>query len=153
MDEHTLSHVDGSGKLQMVDVSAKEPTRRVARARCLVVTAETAAALDAIQPSRLAGIQAAKQTASLIPLCHPLGLDNIQVDVAAHPRGLEVHAAVTTVARTGVEIEALTACAYCALSLLDALEAGGAPSRIAELAVLSKTGGKSDWGQDATRAS
>ena len=157
VSQENLSHVDGAGKLKMVDVSRKDPTRRVARAMCLVITSTTLDALvaqaadpDVIQSARLSGIQAAKQTSNLIPLCHPMGLDNIGVEVLNHERGLEVRSSVTTVSRTGVEMEALVACAFCALSLLDSLVGLDRNSRLAELTVLAKSGGKSDWGREVS---
>jgi cyclic pyranopterin phosphate synthase len=155
MSEQSLSHVDADGKLRMVDVSAKSLTRRTARASCVVVTSidlthlgATALGLDVIQSARLKGIQAAKITANLIPLCHPLGLDDIHLDVLPHARGVEVRSTVSTVARTGVEMEALVACTYCALSLLDSLLSHDSTSRCIDLAILTKTGGKSDWGRE-----
>jgi cyclic pyranopterin phosphate synthase len=153
MDEKTFSHVDGDGKLKMVDVTQKEPSRRVAEARCVVVsdldlTMIGAGGLsgDVIVLSRLAGIQGAKSTANLIPLCHPLSLHDVAVDVVAHPRGLEVRSRVATVERTGVEMEALSACCIGALSLLNVLLAHDAHARIEDAAVTSKSGGTSgDW--------
>ena len=157
MTEERLSHVDGTGRLQMVDVSSKDATVRTASARCVVLTQVAtgsiparADGLDAVQAARLAGIQAAKATSTLIPLCHPLGLDDVQVDVVAIGRGLEVRSSVTTVGRTGVEMEALTACAVCAVSLLASVATLDADARVAELAVAAKTGGKSDWVDAAT---
>jgi len=155
MTSDSLSHVDGSGRLQMVDVSAKSPTRRVARASCVIVTAlaldelrSASTAPDVVQSARLSGIQGAKASSSLIPLCHPLVLDDVQVDVTAHARGLEVTSSVTTVSRTGVEMEALTACVLCALSLIDSIGELAPGARMADLALLSKSGGKSDWGRE-----
>ena len=111
-----LSHVDSSGKLRMVDVSRKRATRRSAQASCEVLTdAEIPSpgtathALDVLHAARIAGIQAAKQTANLIPLCHPLSLDDIQVDITRNSRGVSIQSMVVTVHHTGVEMEALTA--------------------------------------------
>ncbi|HEY5303386.1 MAG TPA: cyclic pyranopterin monophosphate synthase MoaC [Acidimicrobiales bacterium] len=153
MDEKTLSHVDGDGKLQMVDVTRKEPSRRVAEARCLVASGldltsmgEAGLSGDVVVLARLAGIQGAKNTANLIPLCHPLALHDVAVEVVAHPRGLEVRSRVVTVERTGVEMEALSACCVAALSLLNVLLAHDAHARIDDAAVTSKSGGTSgDW--------
>ena len=121
MVKKQLSHVDSSGKLRMVDVSSKRATRRSAQASCVVVTqAEIPApgtathALDVLHAARIAGIQAAKQTANLIPLCHPLSLDDIQVDITPNPNGVSIESSVVTVHHTGVEMEALTACAVAA---------------------------------------
>src|ERR1700731_4872717 len=98
VSEQFLSHVDGDGSLQMVDVANKAPSRRVAAAHCVVATtlevkslAPSPSGLDPLVASRLAGIQAAKNTAQLIPLCHPLVLHDIQVEVSEHPRGVEVN--------------------------------------------------------------
>jgi cyclic pyranopterin phosphate synthase len=153
--DETLSHVDDSGRLQMVDVSHKPTTIRTARAGCIVATSialdelgTTPSGLDAIQSARLSGIQAAKDTSRLIPLCHPLELTDVKVDVAAGANGLMVESSVTTIGRTGVEMEALTACAVCAVSLLDSIHAVGGEATVTSLQVLSKTGGKSDWGRD-----
>jgi cyclic pyranopterin monophosphate synthase len=156
MADESFSHVDASGRLQMVDVSDKVPSRRTAQAECLIVTSVDVAGLDArtlgldhIQTARLAGIQAAKLTAQLVPLCHPIGLDHIHVDVLAHERGFTVRSTVSTIARTGVEMEALCACAFGALSLLDSIIPHDRTARASGLEVLSKTGGKSDWGREA----
>jgi cyclic pyranopterin phosphate synthase len=139
----------------MVDVANKAPSRRVAAAHCVVATtlevtsiAASRRGLDPLVASRLAGIQAAKNTAQLIPLCHPLVLQDIQVEVSAHPRGVEVHSRIVTIERTGVEMEALTACSFAALTLLNALLSLDPHARIEDVAVLSKSGGTSgDWGQ------
>lgn len=153
MNEKSFSHVDGDGKLKMVDVTRKEPSRRVAEARCVVasrldLTTMGAGGLngDVVVLARLAGIQGAKNTANLIPLCHPLALHDVAVDVVAHPRGLEVHSRVVTVERTGVEMEALSACCVAALSLLNVLLTHDENARIEDAAVTSKSGGTSgDW--------
>jgi cyclic pyranopterin phosphate synthase len=151
VDKDPLSHVDGTGKLRMVDVSAKESTVRIARARCEVVTSpgssDRGGDIDnaQVQSARLTGIQAAKWTAHIIPLCHPLVLDNVQVDITATETGWELTSAVTTIGRTGVEMEALTACAYGAVSLIGALGASGRKARVTDLMVTSKIGGKRDW--------
>ena len=155
MVKKQLSHVDSSGKLRMVDVSAKRASRRSAQARCVVITeAEIPApgtathALDVLHAARIAGIQAAKQTANLIPLCHPLSLDDIQVDIAQNPNGVSIESMVVTVHNTGVEMEALTACAVAALSVVCSLHDIDPSARIENLVLLRKTGGKSgDWGR------
>ncbi|HQU00308.1 MAG TPA: cyclic pyranopterin monophosphate synthase MoaC [Acidimicrobiales bacterium] len=150
-----FTHVDKAGKLRMVDVSKKRATRRSAEASCYVRTTVDLAALprdehgvEPVHAARLAGVQAAKQTSSLIPLCHPLSLDDIQVDVTTSERGLEVASSVVTVHHTGVEMEALTACMVAALSLVSALKKSDPGASIEDLALLRKSGGRSgDWGR------
>lgn len=156
--EEPFTHLDGSGKLRMVDVSRKRRTRRTARARCNVTTSAALSDLDAgaseieaVHAARLAGILAAKQTAALIPLCHPLDLHDIQVNITTTPDGFTVESEVLTIHHTGVEMEALTACAVAALSLVSALLPVDAFARIEDLALLRKTGGRSgDWGREVT---
>jgi cyclic pyranopterin monophosphate synthase len=156
MTEQEFSHLDPGGRLRMVDVSTKESTRRVALASCLVTTGADPRATprpdpgsDAIVTARLAGIQAAKRTSDIIPLCHPLALSHVSVDVTAHPRGYEVTAAVVCDGRTGVEMEALTACSFAALTLLSHLFEGNTGARIEDLALDRKSGGNSgDWGRN-----
>lgn len=153
--EQPFSHVDADGKLSMVDVSAKALTRREARASCSVVTQLDVEHLglganefDVIFAARLAGVLAAKQTAALIPLCHPLALDDIHVDVVASEHGAQIVSSVVTVQRTGVEMEALTACAVAALSLVNALVHDDPSARIDDLVLLRKAGGSSgEWGR------
>ena len=151
----SFTHVDGDGKLRMVDVSAKHPTLRRAHAGCIVRTVAEVDALglsthglDPVHSSRIAGIQAAKQTANLIPLCHPLHLNDINVEIIPNGQRIEISATVTAEHRTGVEMEALTACAFAALSLISALVDVDPYARIDDLALLHKSGGKSgDWGR------
>lgn len=153
MGDPRLSHVDDEGRIKMVDVADKTPTRRVAQARCLVVSSVDPTTLgtspdgqNPITAARLAGIFAAKNTANLIPLCHPLALHDVSVDITRHPRGVEVHARVVTVDRTGVEMEALTACSFAGLSLLNSLLALDGAARVEDAAVVSKSGGASgEW--------
>jgi len=150
-----FSHVDGSGKIRMVDVSEKRATRRSATASCVILTtadrsqlSSASSDLDRIHSARLAGIMAAKQTAQLIPLCHPLNLDDIQVDVLINEHGVEIQSSVATVHQTGVEMEALTACAVAALSLLTSLLTVDHSARMDDLVLLRKSGGESgDWGR------
>ena len=140
----------------MVDVSEKGATRRSAGARCVVRTTvhptqlgADADGLDAVHSARLAGVMAAKQTAQLIPLCHPLNLDDIQVDASIHALGVTIESSVTTVHQTGVEMEALTACAVAALSLLTSLLPVDRSARMDDLVLLRKSGGRSgDWGRE-----
>ncbi|HWE71487.1 MAG TPA: cyclic pyranopterin monophosphate synthase MoaC, partial [Acidimicrobiales bacterium] len=121
-----LTHVDEHGKAHMVDVTGKTPTRRVAEARCCVRTSADMAALraerletaDLIESARFSGMLAAKQTSSLIPLCHPIRIDGVTVEVESVPDGFRVTAVAEITERTGVEMEALTACAAAALVLI-----------------------------------
>jgi cyclic pyranopterin phosphate synthase len=148
-----FTHVDTSGKLRMVDVSNKTPTRRTSHASCLVVTdvdvtGRTFKELDPVHAARIAGILAAKQTATLIPLCHPINISDVQVDVTPVPKGLEIHAKIVTVDQTGVEMEALLACAMSALSIVSSLLGDDPSAHVEDLALLEKSGGKSgDWGR------
>jgi cyclic pyranopterin phosphate synthase len=149
-----LTHVDDRGQVRMVDVTAKPRTRRVAIARCVVVTtadvrrllSHQTGALNVIEAARFAGIQAAKRTASLIPLCHPILLDRISIEVDVGNHGVEVRALTAVVERTGVEMEALTACAITALSVLGSLVDIDPEASIEELTIWHKSGGRSgDW--------
>jgi|ERR1700733_14500790 cyclic pyranopterin phosphate synthase len=148
-----FTHLDAGGKLRMVDVSKKDPTRRTSHASCLVVTdvdatGRTFEELDPVHASRIAGILAAKQTATLIPLCHPLNISDVQVDVVPVSNGLEIHAKIVTVDQTGVEMEALVACAMTALSIVSSLLDEDPSARVEDLVLLKKSGGKSgDWGR------
>jgi cyclic pyranopterin phosphate synthase len=138
----------------MVDVMAKPLTRRVALARCAVVTVADATkvlregpdGLDAVEGARFAGMQAAKQTALLIPLCHPIRIDRVTVDVAVDVHRIEISAVTEIVERTGVEMEALTACAVAALTLVKALIGVDPHASIEDLTLWRKSGGRSgDW--------
>tara|TARA_B100002049_G_C15877178_1_gene290075 strand:+ start:202 stop:633 length:432 start_codon:yes stop_codon:yes gene_type:complete len=139
----------------MVDVGDKAVTRRraVARARVAMqaVTAEalaagTVAKGDALAVARVAGIQAAKRTSELIPLCHPLMLSSVQVDLVPGPSWLDIEATAETVDRTGVEMEALTACAVAALTVYDMCKASDRSMQVESLGLLEKSGGRSgDW--------
>ncbi len=150
----SLTHIDDHGRARMVDVSAKPLTHRVALARCVVVTeadatkvlSELPDGLDAVQGARFAGIQAAKQTSSFIPLCHPIRIGRVAVDVVVDVHRIEVSAVTEIVERTGVEMEALTACAFAALTLVTALIHEDPTASIEELALWHKSGGRSgDW--------
>jgi len=145
-----LSHLDAEGGAHMVDVSAKGITRRVAVAACRVtLSPETVAELgrmpkgDAVAVARIAGIQGAKRTSELVPLCHPLPLDQVEVDLAAVPEGIEITSRVVTTARTGAEMEALVACSTAALALYDMVKARERGAVIENLRLVSKSGGKS----------
>ena len=158
MTEQPFSHVDSEGKLRMVDVSKKDPSVRTAEASCLVITDVDVSSLETsangfehVVAARLAGIQAAKRTANLIPLCHPLNLSDVQVDVVDHPRGVKVLSRIVTVNRTGVEMEALTGCCFAALSLVNSLVSIDPRVRFEEIVLEKKSGGKSaDWGRAIT---
>jgi cyclic pyranopterin phosphate synthase len=150
-----FTHVDDLGQIRMVDVTRKHPTLRRAHASCIVCTdvdlstlTARADEVDFIEAARLAGIQAAKQTARLIPLCHPLTLHAIDVEVAPRPSGIEVSAIVAAIGQTGVEMEALTACAFAALSVMSAIVGRDPNAQIDDLALMHKSGGESgDWGR------
>lgn len=145
----SFSHLDAQGAAHMVDVSEKPVTRRVAEASCRVLlSAQTVICLanlpkgDAFAVSRLAGIQAAKRTAELIPLAHPLPLDQIEVEVRPSPDGVEIRSHVVATARTGAEMEALTACAGAALALYDMVKAVERGAVITDLRLDAKSGGQ-----------
>jgi cyclic pyranopterin phosphate synthase len=153
-DGGRLTHIDDQGRARMVDVTQKELTRRVAVAKCFVVTeVGTAQALsasqqgmDIVEGARFAGIQGAKQTAALIPLCHPIRLDGISVDIVVETDRFAVSARAEIHERTGVEMEALTACAMAALTLIDALMEVDPAASIEGLTLWHKSGGRSgDW--------
>ena len=149
-----LSHLDESGAARMVDVGGKDVTQRRAVARALVRMAPaTAAAVaagdapkgDVVGTARIAGIQAAKRTAELIPLCHPLPLSfaDVRIEVAEHEVRIEAEA--RTAAQTGVEMEALTAATVAALTVYDMVKGIERGVEIAEVTLVEKTGGKEDW--------
>ena len=149
----TLTHFDGAGQAHMVDVSGKEPTAREAIAEALVVMSPGTLALaqggaakgDVLGVARLAGIMGAKRTADLIPLCHPLALAKVAVDLVADPDlpGIRVTATVRTTGRTGVEMEALTAVTTACLTVYDMLKAAQKSMEIQDIRLLRKDGGKS----------
>jgi cyclic pyranopterin phosphate synthase len=147
-----LTHFDAAGKAQMVDVSEKPATARRAVARgwvamapeTLALVAEgTAAKGDVLGVARLAGIMAAKKTADLIPLCHPLPLSKVSVDLAPAAGRVEIEATVATTGPTGVEMEALTAVSVAALTVYDMLKAIDRGMVIGEVRLALKEGGKS----------
>jgi cyclic pyranopterin phosphate synthase len=147
-----LSHVDERGRIKMVDVGEKAVTAREAVAQGSVTMSSTARRLirsgavkkgDPIQAARLAGIMAAKRTSELIPLCHPLALTFVGVDITPSRRGYAIESCVRTSAQTGVEMEALTAVAVAALTLYDMVKAVDKGMVIGEICLLEKTGGKS----------
>jgi cyclic pyranopterin phosphate synthase len=141
-----LSHVDKSGNVKMVDVGAKPLSRRRAVARAFVsMKPETVAALgslpkgDALTTAQLAGIMAAKRTAELIPLCHPLPLSVVDVKLEVEEAGVAIEALAETTAQTGVEMEALTAASVAALALYDMVKAIDKELTIGEIRLLEKT--------------
>jgi cyclic pyranopterin phosphate synthase len=147
-----LTHLNERGEAHIVDVGMKPATRRraVARAR-LEARAETVAAIlggtlakgDALAVARIAGIMAAKRTPELIPLCHPIPLTSVAVEIVAESTSLVVTATAETTAQTGVEMEALTAASVAALTLYDMAKAMDRGMRIAAVELIGKTGGKS----------
>ncbi len=157
-DQPRLTHLDESGAARMVDVSDKSATTRVAVASGRVlVSAEVIDLLrgegvpkgDALGVARVAGIMGAKQTPSLIPLCHPLALTGVTVDLHLADDAVEIVATVRTADRTGVEMEALTAVSTAALTVVDMVKAVDKAAVISDVRVESKTGGKSgDWRRD-----
>lgn len=144
------SHFDESGSPRMVDVSAKAGTRRTARAQAFVrMRPEVVRALphnpkgNPLEIARIAGIAAAKKTADLIPLCHPLMLTHADVEVRIEEDGVRIVASATTTAQTGVEMEALTAATVAALTVYDMTKALDKSIEIQEVYLIEKTGGKS----------
>ncbi|MDP3067367.1 cyclic pyranopterin monophosphate synthase MoaC [Methylocystis sp.] len=152
-----LTHLSAAGEAHMVDVSAKTETSRVALARGQVVMARETLRLaiegqakkgDVFGVARVAGIMAAKKTSDLIPLCHPLPLSNISVEITADESlpGLRVLAEASVTGRTGVEMEALTAVSIACLTIYDMLKAADRGMRIEGVELVEKRGGKSgDW--------
>jgi cyclic pyranopterin phosphate synthase len=145
-----LSHYDEAGQASMVDVSGKQPTRRTATASAFVeLSAAVIAALpenpkgDPLEVARFAGIQAAKRTADLIPMCHPLPLTHVDVQAAIEGDGVRITATVSTVGVTGVEMEALTAASVAALTVYDMTKALDKAIVIRNIQLETKTGGKS----------
>jgi len=147
-----LTHADAQGRVRMVDVSDKAVTSRVATASGFVRVSAAARRLvrtgavkkgDPLQAARLAGIMAAKSTATLIPLCHPLSLTGVQVDVELARGGIAIEAMVKTSGQTGVEMEALTAVAVAGLTVYDMLKAVDKSMVIEQIVLVEKRGGRS----------
>jgi len=147
-----LSHVDASGRIRMVDVGAKPETERTAVAEGFIrMSADALRAVrsrrikkgDPLQTARLAGIMAAKRTAEIIPLCHQLALSHVDVELVPRPRGYAISATVSTVGRTGVEMEALVAVAAAALTLYDMVKAVDRTMVIGPVQLVEKRGGRS----------
>lgn len=154
MAERELSHLDGSGKVKMVDVSGKPDTVRTAVARGRVkLSPETVRSIAAgevakgnvLTTAQLAGIMAAKKTGELIPLCHPLPLTHVDVRLAARPEegAVEIEAEASCVGKTGVEMEALTAVAVAALTVYDMVKSREPGAKIEAVRLVKKSGGKS----------
>lgn len=156
--EH-LTHIDEAGAARMVDVSAKDVTTRTARATGRVLVAPRVVELlrgagvpkgDALATARIAGIMGAKRTPDLIPLCHPLAVSGVTVDLAVTDDAVEIAATVKTTDRTGVEMEALTAVTVAALTVVDMVKAVDKGAVISDVRVEEKTGGKSGpWSRTA----
>jgi len=148
----TLTHIGKSGEARMVDVSDKPATERVAIAEGRVLMAKATLDLvlkgnakkgDVLGAARLAGIMAAKRTHELIPLCHPLALSKVEVDIAPERGGLKVRSTVKVKGPTGVEMEALTAVSVACLTIYDMVKAVERGMRIEGIRLIEKTGGKS----------
>ncbi len=151
MTKPKLSHLNAAGQAHMVDVSGKEVTARSATATGTVrLSAAAVAALregnvpkgDALAVARIAGIQGAKRTPELIPLCHPIGLHSVSVDLELTDDGVRIACTARTADRTGVEMEALTAVSVAALALIDMIKAVDPAAVISDVRVEEKTGGK-----------
>ncbi|MGA0237136.1 MAG: cyclic pyranopterin monophosphate synthase MoaC [Acidimicrobiales bacterium] len=152
MSERGFTHLDSDGRARMVDVTPKEPSHRRAVARGRVnMTPETASAVaqgaikkgDVLAVARVAGIQAAKRTSDLLPLCHPLMVGAVTVNFEINDASIEVEAAVDTFDRTGVEMEALTACSVAALTIYDMCKSMDRSMVIDAVTLWEKTGGRS----------
>lgn len=152
MSERALTHLDPLGRARMVDVTPKEPTHRRAVARCKVMMDPETTMLvanrevkkgDVLAVARVAGIQAAKRTSDLIPLCHPLLVGSVAVNFEIGDDHIQVEAQVDTIDRTGVEMEAMTACAVSALTIYDMCKSADRGMVIGELTLWEKTGGRS----------
>lgn len=154
-----LSHIDAEGRAQMVDVSAKADTKRTAVAAGRVrMRPETAALIrgsaiakgDVLTVAKVAGIMAAKQTSSLIPMCHPLNLTDVRLELETHEAEVEITATVSTAGKTGVEMEALVAVSTAALTIYDMCKAVDKGMVLDDIRLVRKQGGKSDWELDPT---
>ena len=154
MSRPTLTHLDDRGRARMVDVGEKPVTARGATAQAHVrMGSDALAALaggapkgDVLAVARVAGIQAAKRTGELIPLCHPLPLDGVSVDIATQADGVRIEATARCTGRTGVEMEALTAATVAALTIYDMLKSVDRGMVIEDVRLLAKSGGRSgEW--------
>jgi len=151
-EKQVLTHVDAKGEARMVDVSGKDVTVRQATATGRVLVSETVIGLlrgegvpkgDALAVARIAGIQAAKKTPDLVPLCHPLAIHGVTVDLSVTDTSVEIVATVRTADRTGVEMEALTCVAVAGLTVVDMVKAVDKGAVITDIRIEEKTGGKS----------
>jgi cyclic pyranopterin phosphate synthase len=151
MSDRGLTHLDPLGRARMVDVTPKEPTHRRAMARCRVFMAMETTALvargsvtkgDVLAVARVAGIQAAKRTPDLIPLCHQLTIGSVYVNFTIDDTWIEVESQVETLGQTGVEMEALTACSVAALTIYDMCKSADRTMSIGQLTLWEKTGGR-----------
>ncbi|MER6913218.1 cyclic pyranopterin monophosphate synthase MoaC [Streptomyces sp. NPDC000594] len=150
-----LTHIDDAGAARMVDVSRKEVTARTARASGRVLVSSRVVELlrgegvpkgDALATARIAGIMGAKRTPELVPLCHPLAISGVTVDLTVADDAVEIAATVRTTDRTGVEMEALTAVTVAALTVVDMVKAVDRTAEITDVRVEEKSGGRSgDW--------
>ncbi|NGO79355.1 cyclic pyranopterin monophosphate synthase MoaC [Streptomyces sp. YC504] len=150
-----LTHIDEAGAARMVDVSGKDVTERIARASGRVLVSPQVISLlrgegmpkgDALATARIAGIMGAKKCSDLIPLCHPLDIAGVKLDLSVADDAVEITATVKTTGRTGVEMEAMTAVSVAALTVVDMVKAVDKGAVITEVRVESKSGGKSgDW--------
>jgi cyclic pyranopterin phosphate synthase len=147
-----MSHVRSDGVVQMVDVGGKTPSSRVAIAagllRILPAHRQALGSLpkgDALTTAQIAGIQGGKRCADLVPLCHPLPLDSIDVNLEITERGIEITATARTTAKTGVEMEAYTAVVVAGITLIDMLKGLDPDLTLTDVRLLEKTGGKRDW--------
>ena len=152
MAEQEFTHLNSRGEARMVDNSPKEPTLRKALAKAQISMSEktlksltegTIVKGDVFAIARVAGIQAAKKTSELIPLCHPLMLNTVEVNFDINENNVSIEAIATTLSQTGVEMEALTACSIAALTIYDMCKSADKAMVISDLALWEKTGGKS----------
>ena len=153
MNEPTLTHIDENGASRMVDVSNKEITERVAVAHASVtMNAQTFSLImdkqvakgDVLEVARVAGIMAAKKTSELIPMCHPLSINSVKIDYTNNSKDtIKITAEVKITAKTGVEMEALTAVSVCALTIYDMCKSADRSMQISDIFLLKKSGGKS----------
>ena len=154
-----LTHIDEQGAARMVDVSAKDVTARTATARGLFVTTPEVIALlrrdglpkgDALAVARIAGLAGAKRTSDLIPLCHPIALHGVTLDLELGDDSVTITATTRTADRTGVEMEALTAVAVAGLALYDMVKAVDRSARLTDIQLVAKAGGRSgEWNRDS----
>ena len=158
-EQPRLTHVDESGAARMVDVAAKDVTVRTATATGRVVVARQVVQLlragampkgDVLAVARIAGIQGAKRTPDLVPLCHPIAVHGVAVDLSVAEDAVEISATVHTADRTGVEMEALTAVTVAALTVVDMIKAVDPAAVISDVRVEEKTGGKTGHWQRST---